>query len=1090
MLLHDVDFPQSIIDAQKHGQLVIFAGAGVSIDLPANYPDFIQLAADIGGASNPPRPGEPVDRYLGRLHEEKLAVHERVQRRLSLPDSRPNHLHKSLLRLFGKLDAIRIVTTNFDDHFRGASQEMFGEPPEVYSAPALPLGQDFKGIVHLHGSVRGEPRNLVLTDADFGRAYLTQGWARRFIQQLFSEFVVLFVGYSHQDLPLLYLARGMSAASSGPGRYALTPPASDTDWINLGIAPIHYPLRAAPAAPHGGVGDCLAKWAELANLGSLGTEENIKRIVTSERPITKEESDFLKQSLRETHTRRFFVRHARLLRWLEWIREEPDFRALFAPGLVQTEASQELAFWFAEAFAIQHFGPAIEVVREMGQTLSSHLWFAVAQAFHRAKTAGEPMRFWVPIITATTPINANSDLLAYMLDCCTMPDDTQTVLHLFRKLTEPTLSLRRRFRLGDDPTADTPDAEIQPIGSDFWVNRAYLTNLRPHLEHIGRDIAMMVTAAFEQACALSEIYGKAGPKWDPLSFSRGSTASRMQDHLHNGFSTLIDAGADVLDWANRSKPDFSRNQISQWIESSAPILRRLAIGGMIRFPALTDGDKLSWIIEKRLIDNFQLKNETFALLSAVYGGSPEETRRTFLAQAEETYKPNGEDYERYELYNLLSWLNTCAPDCILVSRRLGEVQETQPGWIHREHPDFNSWIGGGVHQTADRNPILASRIAEMNLKELLDESERLAGIKDPFGDTSQEGSIEGIARTAESNFGWSMTIANSALAGNIWSRDVWSGLLRGWSSAHDSAQWETLLSVLDQLTPVHEVVLYELTSLLKDALERKDGGLPVGQLDHALDLAELFWKACERKETPLEDTSTSWVGVAINRPGSHLIDFYFDALRSIWSKRAENQSIIRRILHTFSVMIGGESPASELVRVLIVANAELLAGADLNWYQNHVLPLLASPDSPRTREQCWDGFLTWGRWSQAMLPKLLPAYLDHLPTVATGSDERSRMYSRHLGAAAMFGSVDPIQHGWLDAFIARAPLRERLSWATEIRLLLRDADEQLRETTWNRWLRAYWQRRIEATPIPIDSVEAGAMIDWALALRVHFRRNG
>ena len=40
---------------------------------------------------------------------------------------------------------------------------------------------------------------MVLTDKDFGRAYLTEGWARRFIQDLFLKFTVLFVGYSHND---------------------------------------------------------------------------------------------------------------------------------------------------------------------------------------------------------------------------------------------------------------------------------------------------------------------------------------------------------------------------------------------------------------------------------------------------------------------------------------------------------------------------------------------------------------------------------------------------------------------------------------------------------------------------------------------------------------------------------------------------------------------------------------------------------------------------------------------------------------------------------------------------------------------------
>jgi hypothetical protein len=133
-----------------------------------------------------------------------------------------------------------------------------------------PLGDDFKGIVHLHGSVSDDAKKLVLTDADFGRAYLTQGWARRFMQQLFSKFVVLFVGYSHQDLPLLYLTRGISAAENDLGQYALTSPAADTDWLNLGIYRSTIPLRVAPLAPQGALGNCLTKRSDIANLNPLG----------------------------------------------------------------------------------------------------------------------------------------------------------------------------------------------------------------------------------------------------------------------------------------------------------------------------------------------------------------------------------------------------------------------------------------------------------------------------------------------------------------------------------------------------------------------------------------------------------------------------------------------------------------------------------------------------------------------------------------------------------------------------------------------------------------------------------------------------
>jgi SIR2-like domain len=75
------------------------------------------------------------------------------------------------------VSAVRLVTTNFDNHFAAAAAEMWaGENPEIFAAPALPIGGDFLGLVHLHGSVTTrDPRRMVLTDVDFGKAYLTEG---------------------------------------------------------------------------------------------------------------------------------------------------------------------------------------------------------------------------------------------------------------------------------------------------------------------------------------------------------------------------------------------------------------------------------------------------------------------------------------------------------------------------------------------------------------------------------------------------------------------------------------------------------------------------------------------------------------------------------------------------------------------------------------------------------------------------------------------------------------------------------------------------------------------------------------------------
>ena len=1086
MRLHDVDLPQAVIDAQKRGELVLFAGAGVSIDAPSNYPNFLDLATELGGMAYPIRDHELIDRYLGRLAEHGIAVHDRVKHRLSDPRSHPNHLHEAIVRLFGSTSTIRIVTTNFDDHFRGAALSVFGDVPKIYRAPALPLGDDFKGIVHLHGSVLDDAKKLVLADADFGRAYLTQGWARRFVQQLFSKFVVLFVGYSHQDLPLLYLARGISAAEGGPGRYALTSPTADTDWLNLGIKPVHYPLRDAPLVPHGALGDCLAKWAEIANLGSLGTEARIKGIVTSDRPLSIEDEDFLKQSLLDISTLRYFTRHGKEPRWLEWISELPVFSAVFVPGATLSESSAELAFWFAEQFAIPHFAVAIDLVRRKNQTLSPYLWNVVAQAFHRHATAGDPLRFWAPILLETMPANAHSDFLAYMIGHCTVPNDQHTILQLFRKLGAPTLKVKRRFFPPEDGKPSVPDAEVAPVGRDHWMSHAYQTKIHPHPDVFAKGLALIVTAAFEEARALLLMYGKAGPKWDPISYSRGSVSSRMQDFLHNGFSVLIDAGADVLKWANEHDPKFASSLIGQWIESGAPILQRLAITGMTGHPSLTADEKLSWVISNRVVEDVGLKNETFALLAEVYGASSEKVRAEFLAQAEAAMNPEGEDYERYEFFNLLSWLHARAPECTLVTEKLHPIQERHPQWKVREHPDFNSWISGGAVQAEPDSPIPASQIAEMNLEALLAESARLADVRDMFGDPLKGGFLQEIARTAAGNFAWSEGIAQEAPASADVPSEIWSALLRGWSTTHTPDEWRSLLATVERLEPVYSSVLHELSSLLKGAVERKEGGLPVDQLDTALARANAAWTACAAHEQPLPEAAENWVTIAINRTSGYVLDFYFEALRLLWPNRGQEQVRIQSILQALETAIDGDSPASEVARILVAAKASLLAEISQDWYREQVLPLLAKPTTPRTSEQSWDGYLFWGSWNQAMLPGLIPAYMRHLPEITGASKDRSRMFCGHLAGIAVFGAIDSIENGWLDEFLTRSEYRERMHWVGNVTQVLREADDQAKESAWDRWVERYLRRRIEANPIPLHAEESGGMCEWALILQSHY----
>ena len=66
MRLAGVDFPRRLTEALERDELVVFAGAGVSMGTPANLPSFERLAAAIAtGTGETQKAGEPVDRFPG-----------------------------------------------------------------------------------------------------------------------------------------------------------------------------------------------------------------------------------------------------------------------------------------------------------------------------------------------------------------------------------------------------------------------------------------------------------------------------------------------------------------------------------------------------------------------------------------------------------------------------------------------------------------------------------------------------------------------------------------------------------------------------------------------------------------------------------------------------------------------------------------------------------------------------------------------------------------------------------------------------------------------------------------------------------------
>lgn len=427
-----IEFDDQILDALRDDSLVVFAGAGVSMGPPSNLPSFWKLACDIAQGSGK-SPSMPLDRFLGELHLANVKVHERAAHFLSLPESAPNALHRDLLRLFRTVDRVRLVTTNFDTHFETAANELFDNVPDVFKAPALPLGNDFSGIVHVHGALP-IAKHLVLTDADFGRAYLTEGWARRFLVDVFRKYTVLFVGYSHNDVVMNYLARALPPASVA-GRFALTEEVGN--WELLGIKPIRFVL-GEDKDTFKELYDGVHRFADRMSRGVLDWQSSLAQLGGRIPTIDPEVISELEQALREVYTTRFLLDIARGPKWILWLNGRKYLDKLFV-DVDLSERDQLLVDWMARHFVIQHPQVVVELVAAHGLRMNPGLWREIGRKLGASaeKQLGEDdLKCLVTVMLECAPANADRFVLMWLAERCATHGCLELALKAFMAMCQ------------------------------------------------------------------------------------------------------------------------------------------------------------------------------------------------------------------------------------------------------------------------------------------------------------------------------------------------------------------------------------------------------------------------------------------------------------------------------------------------------------------------------------------------------------------------------------------------------------------------------------------------------------------------------
>jgi len=281
------DIPNDLLVARDDGDVLFFCGAGVS-RAKAGLADFLTLAGDViedlgsltgsqarrlhDAASTTLPSGAksyvPVDRMFSSLDLEFDAVEVRnaVARALKPTASVNLEAHRILIDLSRGSDGRpRLITTNFDLLFEACDDLLGSSGPPRLPLPDRPA--DFEGIIHLHGRTNADYTGIsndavVLSSSDFGKAYLSDGWATHYIRRLMNRFKIVFVGYSADDPPVQYLLEALKEEQSPIENIYAFQYGDELDaqelWMQKGVVPIAFGNN------YDNLWDTLKGWAERA----------------------------------------------------------------------------------------------------------------------------------------------------------------------------------------------------------------------------------------------------------------------------------------------------------------------------------------------------------------------------------------------------------------------------------------------------------------------------------------------------------------------------------------------------------------------------------------------------------------------------------------------------------------------------------------------------------------------------------------------------------------------------------------------------------------------------------------------------------
>lgn len=1056
MNINGIDFPNEIIESIQDNKLVVFVGAGVSVGAPTLLPNFEDLADEIASGSGEKRGEESCEAFLGKLKFRNINVNNIVAEKLSGLKLTHNELHKHIINLFPDGSNIRIVTTNYDQMLE---QVLAKNKLKVFNAPALPVGNNINGIVHIHGNI-DDPEYMVLTDEDFGKAYLVDGYVSRFLVKLFESYTVLFVGYSYNDVIMRYLTRAM--VNDGSSRRFIMTDDTTAEWNRLGIIPILF-LKNDFAT--------LYKGFEI-----LGDKVNRKpsdwkmifESIAKKPPIDYSEESEIEFCLEDRNKTCLFMDIIHGEEWLWWLDKRKVFNKIFSNNSILEDIDTRWVEWIINEFVTSESCIIERLIINHG---GYNILFA--NSIIRSIVHHEDSDSYTDVIIDRNVCLFNDDIkdawmILKLVEVLAKRSDYRAAWKLFKRLFEYKVVPKKQWL---SLTGDAVDYALLFKGEEFQVQKSWKTIRDDVLKKFPIEVLEFGKGCLKNIHNDYSLLKMADEENEPWTLQllpiEGDENHHSSDSILLHIVKMIE---DAFLETEKSQDAYAKEFIRACIISDSVLLKRIGLKLLRECHSINDNQKAEIVLNKFDIYSLQFKEQLFLLMAEVFDEISDDNQNQIIEAIVEGCKSEHDEKDAYKKYNWCIWIQRKCKFNSKIEDLLNEIKSKYTHFQPRENPELSIVSSSGAY-SGNESPISEQEIYGLESESLIKELKEYHVTS--FEGPNRNGLLSALSNCIKENYEWAIKMIEKFVSCLEDDSDVWTYIFGGitYSEYSSKKMYEALILFND------EKFIYkyykEISSLIENILAK-------AEKQEIAEYEEYIWditlKILEIKIYDERQYECRTIDLCLNLATgicvANILKLY---------SNCEDPLRCTRYLNYLEKIIADERKDKKEIYCIIGRQFNYLYNREKEWCIKNVLPLLCSENND-IYAATWEGYVHFAGYLHFGKEKdIQNLYLDSVERIYALSKDARHSFIE-LYAVLVTKIIDNPITEFIPVFLRKAEKEEKIAFAGAISICFDTMNDEEKENVWSRWIRQYLKNRITNIPVAFENEELNEILTWIFKL--------